>query len=138
MLIYLHILCNFILIPCLWLYLIQMEILKKIPTILFQILYEQRDAKRHPIYKKRRCFLWNNQYFHLDIYKEPNPERWAMVAQRTIFTVYLLKNVIVMVGNKCFAERICVILNRRISIMLNIFVEWCFLLFVKCAVSICS
>uniref|UniRef100_K1QHJ3 NadR/Ttd14 AAA domain-containing protein n=1 Tax=Magallana gigas TaxID=29159 RepID=K1QHJ3_MAGGI len=41
----------------------------------FNILHEQKDSKRHPIYKKRRCFLWNNQYFHLDIYKEPSPER---------------------------------------------------------------
>ncbi|XP_061163511.1 TRPL translocation defect protein 14-like [Saccostrea echinata] len=41
----------------------------------FNILYEQRDTKRWPIYKKRRCFLWNNQYFHLDIYKEPSPDR---------------------------------------------------------------
>ncbi|XP_030375948.1 TRPL translocation defect protein 14 isoform X3 [Scaptodrosophila lebanonensis] len=31
----------------------------------------QRDEAHFPIYKKRRCFLINNQYFQLDIYKEP-------------------------------------------------------------------
>ncbi|XP_063238835.1 TRPL translocation defect protein 14 isoform X2 [Bacillus rossius redtenbacheri] len=31
----------------------------------------QRDDSHFTIYKKRRCFLVNNQYFQLDIYKEP-------------------------------------------------------------------
>ncbi|KAK7788766.1 hypothetical protein R5R35_000017 [Gryllus longicercus] len=31
----------------------------------------QRDDSHFTIYKKRRCFLINNQYFQLDIYKEP-------------------------------------------------------------------
>lgn len=38
----------------------------------------------------------------------------------------MLKNVIVMLGNECFAEKISVILNRRISIMLNIYAKRCF------------
>lgn len=31
----------------------------------------QKDDSHFTIYKKRRCFLVNNQYFQLDIYKEP-------------------------------------------------------------------
>ncbi|KAB7506281.1 TRPL translocation defect protein 14, partial [Armadillidium nasatum] len=31
----------------------------------------QADEHHLPIYKKRRCFLHNNQYFQLDIYQEP-------------------------------------------------------------------
>lgn len=33
----------------------------------------QRDDKHHTIYKIRRCFLWQNTYFQLDIYKVPCP-----------------------------------------------------------------
>ena len=34
-------------------------------------MLKQRDPLHLTIYKKRRCFLYNNQYFQLDIYKEP-------------------------------------------------------------------
>ncbi|XP_021916032.1 TRPL translocation defect protein 14 isoform X1 [Zootermopsis nevadensis] len=34
-------------------------------------LLAQRDDSHFTIFKKRRCFLFNNQYFQLDIYKEP-------------------------------------------------------------------
>lgn len=34
-------------------------------------MLEQRDPLHLVIYKKRRCFLYNNQYFQLDVYKEP-------------------------------------------------------------------
>lgn len=34
-------------------------------------LLAQVDKAHFPIYKTRRCFLINNQYFQLDIYKEP-------------------------------------------------------------------
>jgi len=41
--------------------------------------YELLLAQKHPehctVYKKRRCFLWNNQYFQMDIYQEPCPQR---------------------------------------------------------------
>ena len=37
----------------------------------FQLLVAQRDSSHYTIYKKRRCFLWNNQYFQMDIYQEP-------------------------------------------------------------------
>lgn len=35
----------------------------------------QRDDSHFTIYKKRRCFLVNNQYFQMDIYKEPGHPR---------------------------------------------------------------
>lgn len=38
-------------------------------------LLTQRDNAHFTIFKKRRCFLVNNQYFQLDIYKEPSHPR---------------------------------------------------------------
>lgn len=38
-------------------------------------LLAQRDDAHFTIYKKRRCFLINNQYFQLDIYREPGHPR---------------------------------------------------------------
>ncbi|XP_055921037.1 TRPL translocation defect protein 14 isoform X1 [Eupeodes corollae] len=38
-------------------------------------LLAQRDYTHFTIYKKRRCFLINNQYFQLDIYREPSHPR---------------------------------------------------------------
>lgn len=38
-------------------------------------LLAQRDEEHFTIYKLRRCFLINNQYFQLDIYKEPSHPR---------------------------------------------------------------
>ena len=38
-------------------------------------LLAQRDDAHFTIYKKRRCFLINNQYFQLDIYKKPSHPR---------------------------------------------------------------
>jgi len=35
----------------------------------------QEDSNHFPIYKTRRCFLWKNQYFQLDIYNDPCHER---------------------------------------------------------------
>ncbi|KAJ8312898.1 hypothetical protein KUTeg_010271 [Tegillarca granosa] len=39
----------------------------------YKILMAQKDDRHHSIFKKRFCFLWNNQYFHLDAYEEPCP-----------------------------------------------------------------
>ncbi|PSN29005.1 TRPL translocation defect protein 14 [Blattella germanica] len=38
----------------------------------------QRDDSHFTIYKKRRCFLVNNQYFQLDIYREPCHPRFVI------------------------------------------------------------
>lgn len=37
----------------------------------YRLLLAQKDTNRYTVYKKRRCFLWNNQYFQMDIYQEP-------------------------------------------------------------------
>lgn len=36
----------------------------------------QRDEAHFPIFKKRRCFIYKNQYFQLDIYREPCHPRY--------------------------------------------------------------
>ncbi|KAK5645450.1 hypothetical protein RI129_006750 [Pyrocoelia pectoralis] len=38
-------------------------------------LLAQKDSSHFTIYKKRRCFLVNNQYFQLDIYQSPSHPR---------------------------------------------------------------
>ena len=40
-----------------------------------QILLAQKDEKHYTVYKVRRCFLWQNQYFQLDIYQSPCPDK---------------------------------------------------------------
>ncbi|PVD33009.1 hypothetical protein C0Q70_08457 [Pomacea canaliculata] len=40
----------------------------------YEILLAQRDNKHYTLQKQRRCFLWHNQYYQLDIYLEPCPE----------------------------------------------------------------
>lgn len=34
-------------------------------------ILSQRDDTHYTVYKQRRCFLWQDMYFQLDIYKEP-------------------------------------------------------------------
>ena len=38
-------------------------------------LISQEDPNHFLVYKTRRCFLYKNQYFQLDIYREPCHER---------------------------------------------------------------
>jgi hypothetical protein len=38
-------------------------------------LLTQKDNSHFTIYKKRRCFIYNNQYFQLDIYEQPSHPR---------------------------------------------------------------
>lgn len=45
-------------------------------------LLAQRDDAHFTIYKKRRCFLVNNQYFQLDVYKEPSHPRYKSKKQQ--------------------------------------------------------
>lgn len=41
----------------------------------YEILLAQRDDQHYTVFKIRRCFLWNNQYFQLDMYQDPAPPR---------------------------------------------------------------
>jgi len=47
------------------------EVKTNITTRDYFNMLEQRDPFHLTIFKKRRCFLYNNQYFQLDIYQEP-------------------------------------------------------------------
>ena len=51
------------------------ELKKQLTHRDYLTLLTQEDTKHFPIYKTRRCFLWQNQYFQLDIYKNPGHER---------------------------------------------------------------
>lgn len=52
----------------------------------------QRDPFHLTIFKKRRCFLYNNQYFQLDIYKEPCHPRYKLTwATMTLAKLYFKK-----------------------------------------------
>ena len=39
----------------------------------FTALQAQLDPAHWPVFKIRRCFLWNDMYFQLDMYKTPCP-----------------------------------------------------------------
>lgn len=41
----------------------------------YQLLLAQKDSAHYTVNTTRRCFLWNNQYFQLDVYEEPCPPR---------------------------------------------------------------
>ncbi|CAD5121045.1 DgyrCDS9586 [Dimorphilus gyrociliatus] len=41
----------------------------------YKLLIAQRDNSHYTVYKKRRCFLWGNQYFQLDFYQPPCPAK---------------------------------------------------------------
>ena len=37
----------------------------------YSTLLAQEDPSHFLVYKTRRCFMWQNQYFQLDIYRQP-------------------------------------------------------------------
>jgi hypothetical protein len=49
----------------------------------FDILRSQVDTNTDPIIKRRRCFLWNQRYFQLDVFEQP-----ARVAGLAILEAY--------------------------------------------------
>ena len=51
------------------------ELKKQLAHRDYLTLITQEDSNHFPVYKIRRCFLWKNQYFQLDIYKDPCHER---------------------------------------------------------------
>lgn len=38
----------------------------------YDALLLQADPKRHSILKTRRCFLWDNKYYQVDLYRKPS------------------------------------------------------------------
>lgn len=54
----------------------------------YQLLLVQKDVNHYTIYKKRRCFLWKNQYFQMDIYEEPcHPRCRGLIILETYTTL---------------------------------------------------
>ncbi|XP_050409528.1 TRPL translocation defect protein 14 [Patella vulgata] len=51
------------------------ELRQPISSKEYEILQAQRDGRHDTIYKTRQCFLWQNQYFQMDIYRDPCPSR---------------------------------------------------------------
>ena len=51
------------------------ELKKQLTHRDYSTLITQEDTNHFPIFKIRRCFLFENQYFQLDIYKDPCHER---------------------------------------------------------------
>jgi len=49
----------------------RVEVRMQISSREYNMLRAQRDENHYTIYKKRRCFLWNHQYYQMDIYQEP-------------------------------------------------------------------
>nr|CAH0100669.1 unnamed protein product [Daphnia galeata] len=63
------------------------EIKTQITSRDYTNMLEQRDPFHLTILKKRRCFLYHNQYFQLDIYKEPcHPRCHGLVLLETYTT----------------------------------------------------
>lgn len=55
----------------------------------------QRDDSHFTIFKKRRCFLINNQYFQLDIYREPShPRCKGLVLLETYTALDSIENIL--------------------------------------------
>lgn len=42
----------------------------------------QRDWRHFTIEKTRRCFLWDNLYFQMDIYRKPATPKYALTFQQ--------------------------------------------------------
>ncbi|XP_037295641.1 TRPL translocation defect protein 14 isoform X2 [Manduca sexta] len=52
-------------------------------------LLPQRDEAHFTIFKKRRCFIYNNQYYQLDIYRQPtHPRCRGLVLLETYSAAY--------------------------------------------------
>lgn len=51
----------------------RVEVERQITGREYLALLAQADRTRHPIRKRRRVFLWDNQYFEWDIYVDPSP-----------------------------------------------------------------
>ncbi|KAH3885320.1 hypothetical protein DPMN_009314 [Dreissena polymorpha] len=41
----------------------------------YTLLLNQRDEQHESVTKQRRCFLWQNQYYQMDVYMEPQSDK---------------------------------------------------------------
>jgi predicted ATPase len=66
----------------------QPELRMQISSREYELLLAQKDGNHYTIFKKRRCFLWNNQYFQMDIYEEPcHPRCRGLIILETYTTM---------------------------------------------------
>ena len=61
------------------------ELKKQLTHRDYSTIITQADANHFPIHKTRRCFLFKNQYFQLDIYQDPCHERYTWAYSNIIF-----------------------------------------------------
>ncbi|XP_065557973.1 TRPL translocation defect protein 14-like isoform X2 [Artemia franciscana] len=66
----------------------QVEVKTQVTQRDYNLLLGQKDDKHFTIHKTRRCFLHNNQYFQLDIYREPcHPRCKGLLLLETYTTI---------------------------------------------------
>jgi CYTH domain-containing protein len=54
----------------------------------YAMMLAQRDHNHVTVYKTRRCFLYNDQYFQMDIYKDPcHPRCRGLILLETYSTL---------------------------------------------------
>jgi hypothetical protein len=51
------------------------EVKKPLTNRDYSRLVDQKDNNHKTVYKTRRCFLFQNQFFQLDIYRDPCHQR---------------------------------------------------------------
>ena len=51
------------------------ELRRQITSRDYRAYLTQKDRAHYTIYKTRRCFLWEDKYFQMDIYKKPYHSR---------------------------------------------------------------
>ena len=51
----------------------RVEIRRILPVKEYELFLSQRDPAHCPIIKKRRCFIWKERYYQIDLFESPNP-----------------------------------------------------------------
>ena len=72
---------------------------------LLQLLLAQRDQRHYTVYKKRRCFLWNHQYFQMDIYQQPCHPRYLLWAETKWFSKSAIKSIAILLWQLIIVAR---------------------------------
>ena len=78
-------------------------------------LISQEDPNHFLVLKTRRCFLFKNQYFQLDIYREPCHERCKVKAMTRQFSIFFLSLLLSLAINSIFhGYKICLYLKSKV------------------------
>ncbi|KAJ6217135.1 hypothetical protein RDWZM_008292 [Blomia tropicalis] len=68
----------------------QVELRRQISHRDYVTMLAQRDDAHHTIYKKRRCFLWQQTYFQLDIYQMSGNSRCSGLILLELYSTHSL------------------------------------------------